>query len=108
MPDQSKLPDPGKHKNSPSLVEKDNQGRPTGRKFKSDGKKWIQTSQAGNVNLAMNAADVPIGTGLANNTKSELQLRKELNDAYLKEDPQRISEIERQIEEMRRQRQNVG
>ena len=103
--DQSKLPNPSEHKGK-TIVEK-NHGVPTGRTLKSDGRKWI-TSQAGNVNLAMNAADVPLGTGMANNTKSELQLRRDLNDAYLKNDQQRISEIERQIEEMRRQRQNVG
>jgi hypothetical protein len=68
---------------------------------------WIQAS-AEPINLAMNAEDVSIGTGLADQAKTAIQLRKELNDAYLNDDVARIKEIETLIQQMNNQQSNVG
>lgn len=81
---QPNIPHDPKANRGRVIRETDTQGNPTGRRFKSDGKNWIlQSSRTGQDNLAMNAEDVPIGSGMADQAKTEMQLRKELNEAYL-------------------------
>lgn len=100
------LPDAGKHKGK-TILELDAKGKPTGRKLKSDGRSWNE-ARAGGVNLAMNAEEVPLGTGLADQAKTLFKLRKEMEAAYLQGDFDRAELIKRQIDEIARQRQNVG
>lgn len=70
-------------------------------------KYWLQ-SQAAPVNLAMNAEDVPLGTGMAGKTKSRMQLQKELWEAVSSGDRKKEEEIREQIKRANNRYKNVG
>lgn len=70
-------------------------------------KYWLQ-SQAAPVNLAMNAEDVPLGTGMADQTQNLFTLQKQYQEALRNGDFETAERVKRQMQNLRKSRQNVG
>lgn len=70
-------------------------------------KYWLQ-SQSEPVNLAMNAENVPLGSGRADYAQDFYKLQNEWQKALMNEDFERADQIKKQMNELENSRRNVG